>query len=148
VAAWVLFGASVLWLAALSGVASGALEPLASSVFRFASFLCHQLPDRSFFWGAAQWPVCARCLGLYAAAPAGAVAAVAVCRSLTGPRNFLLLSVAALPTAATWLAERAAGMPVSNTARFAAALPLGAAVVWVIACTLAASSRDYSTRMK
>jgi uncharacterized membrane protein len=147
-AAWVLFGASVLWLAALSGVASGVLEAPASTVFRFASFLCHQLPDRTFHWGAQPWPVCARCLGLYAAAPAGALAAMALHRALTGSRNFLLLCIAALPTAATWLGERAAGIDVSNTARFAAALPLGAAVAWVIARTLADANRDYSTRMK
>lgn len=146
-AAWVLLGASTAWLAVLGGVASGVFETPAATVFRFASFLCHQQPDRSYHW-AIQWPVCARCLGLYAAAPAGALAAIAVRSPLAGGRNVLLLCVAALPSATTWLAERAAAMSVGNDIRCAAALPLGAAVVWVIARTLAETNRDYSTGMK
>ena len=135
------------WLAMLAGVASGVLEPLAAAVFRFASFLCHQQPDRSYHW-AVQWPVCARCLGLYAAAPAGALAAMLVRRSLSGGGNAFFLCIAALPSVMTWLAERAAGVSVGNSARFAAALPLGAVVLWVIARTLAGPNRDYSTGMK
>ncbi|MCL2434314.1 MAG: DUF2085 domain-containing protein [Clostridia bacterium] len=27
---------------------------------------CHQLPERSFFWRGRQFPVCARCTGLFA----------------------------------------------------------------------------------
>lgn len=28
-------------------------------------FACHRRPDRSFFWKGKQFPVCARCTGLY-----------------------------------------------------------------------------------
>ncbi|MFT4031354.1 MAG: DUF2085 domain-containing protein [Siphonobacter sp.] len=28
-------------------------------------FVCHRRPDRSFFWRGRQFPVCARCTGLY-----------------------------------------------------------------------------------
>ena len=145
-AAWILAGASIAWLVVLAGTAGGALDALYGSVFRFASFLCHQQPDRSFHW-AFQWPVCGRCLGLYAAAPAGALAALGGHARMTGRGNFLLLCIAAVPTALTWLAERAGGWEVGNVARFVAALPLGAAVTWVIARTLALTNREYSTGM-
>ena len=29
--------------------------------------VCHQLPERSFFWKGQQFPVCARCTGFYSA---------------------------------------------------------------------------------
>ncbi|MDO5849457.1 MAG: DUF2085 domain-containing protein [Methanobrevibacter sp.] len=28
-------------------------------------FICHRLPERSFFWRGHQFPVCARCTGVY-----------------------------------------------------------------------------------
>lgn len=130
--------ASITWLAVLA-IATGVIpdSALAGVVSRFASYICHQQPDRTFHWHAAAWPVCARCLGLYAGAPAAAVAALVMRRpGWPGRRNFVLLGIAAIPSLATWAAERALGWPVSNTARFAAALPLGAAVAWIIVRTL------------
>lgn len=131
-------GASIAWLAIL-GIAA-ALPPdstIAGGVFRFASYVCHQQPDRSFHWSGTQWAVCARCLGLYAAAPAGALAAL-FARALPGPRarNFLLLCIAGLPTFVTWAGEHLLGWPVTNAVRFAAALPLGTAVAFIIVSTV------------
>lgn len=146
-AASILLVASLVWIALLAGTASGTLEALSSAVIRFSSFICHQQPDRSFHWGVTQWAVCARCLGLYVAAPLGAISAMAVRVPLSRALNSLLLCIAAMPTAATWLLEHAAGWTVTNEARFAAALPLGAVVVWVIARTLAPANREYSTGM-
>jgi uncharacterized membrane protein len=145
VAIRLFLGATIAWLALLAVTAAGAVPAwlsssvfhLPSSVFRLASYLCHQEPDRTFHWGGAPWAVCARCLGLYAAAPAGALLALASRpRSLERGGNVLLLCVAGLPTAVSWLGEHAFGWPVTNAARFAAALPLGAGVAWVIARTL------------
>jgi len=138
VAARVFVFASIAWIALLAivtGAATG--SSLAALVFRFASHICHQQPDRTFHWDAAAWPVCARCLGLYAAAPAGALIGL-LTPSFQMPRigNFLLLCIAAMPTLATWIAEHALGWPFSNLARFIAALPLGAAVAWIVARTL------------
>src|ERR1041385_1340437 len=45
-------------------------------VYAFCSRICHQRPDRSFFSGGVQWPVCGRCAGLYLAAPVGAILAL------------------------------------------------------------------------
>src|SRR5688500_47100 len=133
--AWALGAATFIWpamlAAATSGAASGAAV-LPAAVSRVAPFICHQELDPTFFSMGAPWPVCARCLGLYAAAPAGALAAAFARRAFVARSNLVLLSVAAAPTAATWLAEHAGGLALSNTARFAAALPLGAALAWVL----------------
>jgi uncharacterized membrane protein len=105
-----------------------------------ASRICHQLPDRSFHTAGVQWPVCARCTGLYLSAPFGAVAAaVAVRRRRLMPRARMLrwLALLAVPTALTIAFEWPRLLPVSNTARFLAALPLGAALAWVLVQTAA-----------
>lgn len=134
-----LAAASLIWIGALvAASAAGASEAfLPASIRAFASAVCHQQPDRSFFWGAAPWAVCARCLGLYLAAPAGALAALSMRggRAFSSSANLRLLSVAGAPTLLTWLAEIVVGLPMSNVARFAAALPLGAAVAWVLVRT-------------
>ena len=129
-----LAAASLIWIGAIvAASAAGAADGfLAAAIRTFASFICHQQPDRSFFWGAAPWAVCARCLGLYVAAPAGALAALAARRGFTPAANVRLLAVAGAPTLLTWLAEFVLGLPMTNVARFAAALPLGAAVAWVL----------------
>ena len=140
--AWALAAASVIWLATLATAAARPFAPhalLYDIVVALSAHICHQQPDRSFHWGAVTWAVCARCLGLYAAAPVGAAAALLprlsgafVPRSVT----FLLLCIAAIPTLLTWVAEHVFGMPISNAWRFAAALPLGGAVAWVLGYTL------------
>ena len=50
----------------------------AAFVYAVSSLVCHQLPERSFYWGAAQFAVCARCTGIYlgGALAAGSGAAV------------------------------------------------------------------------
>jgi len=144
--AWALAAASIVWMALLA-VAAAPVAALSNFitdvVFAFASHLCHQQPDRSFHWGSTAWAVCARCLGLYAAAPLGAVLALAVRTParIVPPRNLLLLSIAAFPTVATWGAEHGFDAALSNAARFVAALPLGAAVAWLLVRTILATAR-------
>ena len=109
------------------------------AIYAVGSKICHQIPARSFRLHGVQWPVCARCLGLYLAAPIGAVAAlVAHDRAVRGDRrlwrlgSWLLLIVAAIPTAVTLAIEwPGLGSP-SNAARAIAALPLGAAIAFLV----------------
>jgi uncharacterized membrane protein len=142
-----LAAAPIIWLALLTFAAAGAgssfFPSIREFVFAFASHVCHQQPDRSFHWGGTAWPVCARCLGLYAAAPLGAMLALAVKTParIVPARNILLLSIAALPTGVTWVAEHGFGAPLSNELRFVAALPLGAAVAWLLVRTILATAR-------
>lgn len=125
---------SFAWLALLVTAPSVTLGvPLTTAAYAFGAAICHQLPDRSFHLGAAQVPVCARCLGLYAGAAIGAVWAALAPRPVGG-RAMLVL--AALPTGGTWLAEALTLAEPSNVTRFVAALPLGAAVVAVAVSTV------------
>jgi uncharacterized membrane protein len=72
-------GAAVIWLftstvaLAIIGLIVGAPfalahghPELAATIYRVFSFVCHQIPARSFYLGAFQFAVCSRCTGLYA----------------------------------------------------------------------------------
>lgn len=103
------------------------------SVYVVGSFVCHQRPERSFHITPLPMPVCARCFGLYAAAPFGFAAALAgfgLGLARASPRRALV--IAALPTLATLAVEWAAIAEPGNVARFAAALPLAAVAAYLI----------------
>jgi uncharacterized membrane protein len=101
--------------------------PLSSGAYLLGSVICHQRPERSFHTGGSQLPVCARCLGLYAGAAAGALAGLSLARRPSNATLRLVLIVAAVPTAITWTSEQAALWMPANSTRFLAALPLGLA---------------------
>jgi uncharacterized membrane protein len=105
-------------------------EPSLAShvVYVAASHVCHQRTDRSFRTRGHQWPVCARCAGLYLAAPFGVAIAIGSRRCRGRAVLARLVAGAAIPLAATWIAEAVLGMPVPALVRFATAIPLGAAV--------------------
>lgn len=96
------------------------------------SVVCHQLPERSFYWGQWQFPVCSRCTGLYLSGLIGLAAWIAV-RKWRGlplridPRVAIAILVAAsLPTLLS-VTTAAAGMwDASNMGRALLAIPLGA----------------------
>src|SRR5437773_7229118 len=92
--------ASVTWAVLLPIAPFAASQPaparfwygLAFVVYGAGSFICHQLPARSFHSWSAQWPVCARCTGIYfGAAMAAVVATVRLpplpLRGFGGPRK-------------------------------------------------------------
>jgi len=110
--------------------------PWASTfTYLVAGQVCHQRPHRSFHTAGVQWPVCGRCSGLYLAAPAGAIAALLAGRRRTSRPSIAWLAAAAAPTAITYLIEKAGIAAVGNGTRFAAALPLGLALAWVLVRT-------------
>jgi uncharacterized membrane protein len=102
-------------------------------VYAAASRVCHQRPDRSFFSAGTQWPVCGRCAGLYLAAPLGAVWAL---RRRSGRARAwdakTVVALAGLPTIVTLIVEWPAIASPTNLVRAAAAVPLGAALAWVL----------------
>src|SRR5437764_170555 len=70
---------------------------LTTTIYLAASKICHQRPGRSFHTEGVQWPVCARCSGLYLSAPVGAMVAAAWGRRRSANRAVLLLAAAAVP---------------------------------------------------
>ena len=124
---------AVAWLALL--VAAPWLPVIATALtYAFGSLICHQIPERSFYLGTIQLPVCARCLGIYAGFAAAASLTILrhpvpgsdpTSRGLT-PRQILIAG--AMPTAVTWLVEWAGVWQTSNAERAVAGAPLGIAV--------------------
>ncbi len=118
---------------------------LAAAAYLAGSLICHQRPARSFHLWGVQLPVCARCTGLYLLVPVGALLALAVrSRNVasedptgTSRQWRLLLALAVIPTAATVLLEWTGLGAMTNIGRALAALPVGAAVGWVIESAVA-----------
>ena len=107
-----------------------------------ASRICHQRPERSFHTADAKWPVCARCSGLYLAAPLGALVAVTGRRVRRVRRVWRALALAASPTIATLALEWFGVVDPGNAWRAASALPLGAFVAFLVV-----SATRYSNRV-
>jgi uncharacterized membrane protein len=109
-------------------------------VFSIGSLICHQRPERSFFWAGHQFPVCARCTGLYLSGLAGLLGWVAIKSASQWRRRPLdpraartVLIAAAVPTAIS-LASGALGVwDGSNITRALIALPLGAIAGVIVA---------------
>jgi uncharacterized membrane protein len=115
--------------------------------FAVGSLICHQKPERSFFWDGHQYPVCARCTGLYASAAIGVIgwviARMARRRPLAiDPRTArAALVAAAIPTAIS-LATGALGVwDGSNITRALFAIPLGATGGAIVAAVAAKDLR-------
>lgn len=131
---------AVVWFVLL--VAAPLLPvPLAAVIYVLGSHICHQRPERSFHVMTSQLPVCARCLGIYGGAAAGALLAMTARRGALlvtrSPR--LLLSIGAIPTAVTLALEWSSASGTSNVVRAAAGAPLGCAVALVVARAAAAT---------
>lgn len=133
----ILTFAAVLWVGVLAGAVwarqGGAAPVWTTVVYAAGATVCHQRPDRSFATGGVVWPVCARCSGLYLAAPVGALLALPRRRQAGAHRRRLApLFIAALPTVGTIAIEWLGLAPVGSLARATAALPLGAAIAFTL----------------
>jgi len=140
----IVLGAVVLttgWVALL--LAAPVLPGWAGAiVYGVGSLVCHQIPERSFHLAGFQLPVCARCLGIYLGASAGAgfiwlrahsarprfAIAPAAARRLAG--------LTAIPTLLTLVLETAGVWFPSNVTRAVAGFPLGIMVALVVVSAL------------
>jgi uncharacterized membrane protein len=141
---------ALLWTSVLLVVpvlsARHAAPVFVAMVHSAGGLVCHQRPERSFHVEGAPLPVCARCIGLYVSGTLGAVAAwIGFARSPRRAR--MLLAIAALPTAISFVVEVAGvGLP-SNAVRAIAALPLGGAAGWLFVRMLRAESAETTCAM-
>ena len=155
----IVAGAAVLWAAALPAAAylatlsGGPAQLLALAVYGLGSVICHQRPERSFHTADVKWPVCGRCSGLYLGAPVGALTAWSLMRGRRRrarliDQRLVVLAIAAVPTIITIGVEWFRLLPVNTLARFLAALPLGAAIAFVILSVVPGPSRpiEYTGR--
>ena len=135
--------AAVAWLALLVTSPFGPTS-LAALTYGVGSFICHQIPERSFHLGAFQLPVCARCLGIYAGfALTASVHEVTSAARLSRPRMLTSSSarwvfvVGALPTAMTLVLEWTGVWLGSNVVRAFAGFALGTGIALVVMSVVA-----------
>ena len=137
---------ATMWSAALLAAPTDIAPRVSAAVYAGGSLICHQRPERSFHHNGAQYPVCARCLGLYLGAVAGVAiwAFVAGMGTVARPRARwfsvrvrALLGVIALPTIVSVGTGMLGWWDAGNSLRFALALPLGAAIAAVVAAVAA-----------
>ena len=139
-----LAGLAVLWaaviVAAPFGVnhASHSARVAAALTYLGAGYVCHQRPERSFHLDGRQLPVCARCTGLYLAAPLGLAAVMLMRRrGAADDRAYrrwrVAIVAAAVPTVISVGLEWIGGPGLSsNISRALTALPLGATLAAVL----------------
>ena len=118
-------------------------------VFAYAagSVVCHQLPERSFYWGRWQFPVCSRCKGLYVSAVIGLAAWAAIRKSRGIPIKIqprvaiVVLVAAALPTLVSVTTAAFGVWDATNAGRALLAVPLGATTGVLLAAVAAKDLR-------
>ncbi len=137
-AAWWLTAPTVLWAVALPLAAAQVLLPswVVAAIYRIGHVICHQRPERSFYWALHSWPVCARCTGLYAGAAVGVLLALRlslpdVVRTPVRVRRYLLIAVA--PAVASLLFEWTTGIAPSNVVRATTGLVAGGVAALLLA---------------
>jgi len=58
----------LLWIGMIVGapiLEANGLSSISAPIYHFFSYICHQLPNRSFFFEGHQLAVCSRCFGVY-----------------------------------------------------------------------------------
>jgi uncharacterized membrane protein len=152
VALLVVLVIALSWSAALAAAPRALSPTLSALTYTAGSLICHQRPERSFHHNGAQYPVCARCLGLYAGAVAGVLLWTTVSGlgrrprvdavRFTDPSLLRRIAIAAaLPTAATVVVSWLGWWDAGNLVRAAAAVPLGTTVAAIIAAVAARDLR-------
>jgi uncharacterized membrane protein len=109
-------------------------------IYAAGGLICHQRPERSFFLDGHQFPVCARCTGLYLSAAVGIIGwlALKIARRWTSlPFDARLAKrvviISAIPTAISFMTGVLGMWDGSNLTRAILAIPFGASLGAVVA---------------
>ena len=118
------------------------MDLVVAFIYAAGSLVCHQLPERSFFLGHRQFPVCARCTGLYVSATVGLLAFLSW-RLLRRqalplrPRSVLwIVAAASAPTVLSFALGVTGLWDGSNITRAILSIPLGLTVGVVVAAVV------------
>jgi uncharacterized membrane protein len=106
-------------------------------VYTVGSVVCHQIPERSFHLSGMQFPVCARCTGLYLGGAIGMALWLASReRNLSSRTARIALLVAAVPTLVTFATAEVGWWDPINAVRATIAALLGVVAGVVVAAGL------------
>ncbi|QQS34253.1 MAG: DUF2085 domain-containing protein [Acidobacteriota bacterium] len=118
---------------------------IADPLYKFFSYICHQIDSRSFHYGEAQFGVCSRCFGVYFGLLSG-TAVYPLWRSVADveapPRIWLFLSL--LPIAIDWGLTFFGIWENTQASRFITGLILGAACATFIVPAIVEIRRNLS----
>ncbi|MGI8469372.1 MAG: DUF2085 domain-containing protein [Pyrinomonadaceae bacterium] len=109
------------------------LTAFSSPVYKFFSYLCHQMPERSFYFDGNPLAVCARCFGFYAGFFLGIIV-YPLFRTLyyTEPLPRVWLFAAMIPMGVDWSLTFFGIWENTHFSRLATGLILGAACAFFI----------------
>ncbi len=127
-------GLTVVMLIVAAPIAAAQGHPgFASTIYKTFSYLCHQIPERSFHLANHPFAVCSRCTGLYAGL-AFATLAYPLVRSLkqTDPPRIIWLILATVPLAIDFLLGYFAIWQNNHFSRFTTGALLGGVVAFFI----------------
>lgn len=137
IAIWVFTSAVALIIVGLTAGAplsqAYGYPALASTISKAFSFVCHQLPDRSFHFAGHQFAVCSRCTGLYSGFAAAALV-YPLARTLrhTDTPSRLWLILAAVPLVSDFALGYFSIWQNNHVSRFSTGALLGAVTVFYV----------------
>ena len=108
-------------------------QQFASAIYKTFSFVCHQIPERSFHFAGYKFAVCSRCTGLYSGFALAALTYPLV-RSLrqTGTPSIVWLFLATLPLVIDFSLGYFSIWQNNHASRFATGALLGSVAVFYI----------------
>lgn len=118
------------------------MSHLTAFVYVVGSIVCHQIPERSFHLAGVQFPVCARCTGLYVGGAFGVVLWILRRNRRLGVHDARrALMVTAVPTLVTLATAALGWWDPANALRAVLAAPLGVAAGAVVTAGLTRNLR-------
>lgn len=148
---WLIGGAVVLvWvlLILLAPLAkANGFTQISAPLYHFFSYLCHQLPDRSFHIEGEQFGVCSRCFGVYFGIFAG-FAIYPLWRKIDDiePISRIWLALSVIPIGVDWALTIFGVWANTFTSRFVTGMILGAACATFIVPAIIEIVRNLTIR--